>query len=105
MSAQPEHLHAALAATHEVETAIERLRSIKREQKALAKAAKEEEKIVKDYIGDDYTDLFDDASEELLATYRAQTALCFDTKAFAVAHPKLFKKFQVEKTTRKLLIK
>ena len=105
MQEQVEYLHSGLAATEEVERSIERLRLIKREQKALKKQQTDEEKVIKDYIGDDFEDLYDDASNELLATYRTETKSAFDVKAFAAKHPKLFKQFQVEKTSRRLLIK
>jgi len=105
MPEQVEYLHNSLVATENIERSIERLRVIKREQKALKKQQVEEENIIKEYIGDDFEDLYDEQTNELLATYRPTTQTALDTKAFAAAYPKIFKKFQVERTSRRLLIK
>jgi len=88
-----------------LESTVRELAEVKREFRRVKIESESLAFRVKYQMGD-ATVLFDQSGTEMLATYRFTGEIDqFDEKAFAAAHPKLYKKFTKKVRQRRLVLK
>lgn len=99
----PRSSERAVLASTEVVLAIEQLKALRAQEKALAETADAAELTLKVFIGD--ADTLTDAQGRRLASWKSQSRESFDTKAFTESHPDLAAQFRKVSNYRVFRIK